>query len=95
MYKQYKQICLQNGMVSQFITFRRAREFKNEVACNILKQMNSKLGGDLYIMSFPKELSQRTMILGVDVCHAGPNSIVGFCASINKDLSQYFSAKII
>ncbi len=70
-------------MVSQFLTYRRARDFKNEIACNILKQMNSKMGGDLFLMSFPKELSKNTMILGIDVCHAGPNSIVGFCASIN------------
>jgi aubergine-like protein len=35
------------------------------------------------------------MLLGIDVAHAGKNSIVGFCATVNRELSQYFSEKII
>jgi len=31
------------------------------------------------------------MLIGIDVCHAGANSVVGFVASINKDMSQYYS----
>ena len=34
------------------------------------------------------------MLIGIDVCHSGPSSIVGFCASINKERSQYYSEKI-
>jgi hypothetical protein len=56
--------------------------------------MNSKMGGDLFNITFPKEILPRTMIMGIDVCHSGPNSIVGFCASINPQMSQYFSTKI-
>lgn len=33
----------------------------------------------------------KTMLIGIDVCHAGGNSIVGFAASINKEMSQYYS----
>jgi len=36
----------------------------------------------------------KTMLIGIDVCHSGPQSIVGFCASINKNMSQYYSEKI-
>ena len=62
------------------------------VASNILKQINSKAGGDLYNLKFPDKMAnQRTMLVGIDVCHAGPNSIVGFAASTNKEMSQYFS----
>ena len=64
------------------------------IATNVLRQMNSKLGGDLFNLSFPKELLPNTMLIGMDVCHSGPTSIVGFCASINKELSQYYSEKI-
>lgn len=54
--------------------------------------MNSKMGGDLYTMKFPDRLSQeRAMLIGIDVCHAGGNSIVGFAASINPEMSQYYS----
>lgn len=56
--------------------------------------MNSKLGGDLFNIAFSKELSLNTMLIGIDVCHAGPSSIVGFCASINREMSQYYSEKI-
>lgn len=35
------------------------------------------------------------MLIGIDVCHAGPQSIVGFSASINKEMSQYYSDYLI
>lgn len=35
------------------------------------------------------------MLIGIDVCHAGPRSTVGFSASINKQLSQYYSNYIV
>ena len=65
------------------------------VASNILRQINSKLGGDLFNLRFGKELFPRTMLIGIDVCHSGPQSIVGFCATVNPTLSQYYSEKII
>lgn len=39
--------------------------------------------------------SMRTMLIGIDVCHAGPKSVVGFAASINKAMSQYYSEYLI
>lgn len=63
-------------------------KFNLAKATNILRQINSKAGGDLYNLKFPEELnSKRTMLIGIDVCHAGPQSIVGFSASINKEMS--------
>ena len=53
------------------------------VASNVMKQINSKLGGDLYNLKFPDNMSKNTMLIGIDVCHQGDHSIVGFCASIN------------
>lgn len=35
------------------------------------------------------------MLIGIDVCHAGGKSIVGFAASTNKEMSQYFSDFIV
>jgi polyribonucleotide nucleotidyltransferase len=65
------------------------------VASNILKQMNSKIGGELYTMEFPKEISSKTMLIGIDVCHQGKKSVVGFCASINTQMSKYYSQRIV
>jgi hypothetical protein len=67
---------------------RNASKFNLSKATNILKQMNSKSGGDLYYLKFPEVLDQkRTMLIGIDVCHAGPQSVVGFSASINPQMS--------
>lgn len=65
------------------------------VASNVLRQINSKLGGDLYQLKFSPHLSPLTMLIGMDVCHSGPMSIVGFCASINETRSQYWSERIV
>jgi len=39
------------------------------VASNIIKQIDSKIGGELYSVDFPKEVLPRTMLIGIDVCH--------------------------
>ena len=81
---------------SQVVTVRNAFKFNLSKATNILRQINSKLGGDLYTLRFPERMAtMRPMLLGIDVCHAGPQSIVGFSATINPELSQYFSDYIV
>jgi hypothetical protein len=83
-YKQYKSVCYRHDCVSQCIRYQNfGRGMNLSVASNILRQINSKLGGDLFNLKFAKDLHQRTMLIGIDVCHSGPNSIVGFCASVN------------
>ena len=57
-------------------------------ASNVLKQINSKSGGNLYKMVFPEAMrSMRTMLIGIDVCHEGMMSVVGFAASNNREMS--------
>jgi len=74
------------------VTFRNGSKFNLSKATNILRQINSKAGGDLYYLKFPQVLDKkRTMLIGIDVCHSGPKSIVGFSASINPKMSQYYS----
>lgn len=60
----------------------RTIERDNErVYMNILRQINAKLGGDLWRMSFSPEISKKTMLVGIDVCHKGKSSFIGFVAS--------------
>lgn len=88
LYKQYKSVCYSLNLVSQCIRYQNFGKGMNmSVASNVLRQMNSKLGGDLFNLKFAKELASPTMLIGIDVCHSGPNSIVGFCASVNKQRS--------
>ena len=35
------------------------------------------------------------MLIGIDVCHSGPSSIVGLACSINKEMSQYYSEYLV
>ena len=54
------------------------------VASNIMKQINSKVGGESIRVKFPPFMQkERVMVIGIDVCHAGQKSVVGFAASTN------------
>lgn len=87
---------LRYQICSQVVTFRNAKSFNLSKATNVIRQMNSKCGGDLYNLKMPTVLdNKRTMLIGIDVCHAGPKSIVGFAASINPEMSQYYSERIV
>ena len=87
-YKMYKQVFGEYQIPSQVVTCRLGKKFDLSKASNILKQINSKTGGNLYHMVFPNKLEQmRTMLIGIDVCHAGSHSIVGFAASNNREMS--------
>lgn len=87
-YQMFKEVMHQYRMPSQVITTRNGFKFNLSKATNILRQVNSKAGGDLYHLKFPEALEKkRTMLIGIDVCHAGPQSIVGFSASTNKEMS--------
>jgi len=95
-YPMMKEVMMQFSCPSQVITTRNANKFALAKATNILRQINSKMGGDLYYMKFPQVLEQKhCMLIGIDVCHAGPQSIVGFTASTNREMSQYYNNYIV
>ena len=95
-YPMFKEVFQEFSICSQVVTRRNAEKFNLSKATNILKQINSKIGGDLFYMKFPKTMeNMRTMLIGIDVCHAGPQSIVGFAASTNKEMSQYYSEYLV
>lgn len=72
------------------------KKFNLSKASNILRQVNSKLGGDLYTMKFPEAMNKRrTMLIGIDVSHEGAQSIVGFAASVNAEMTQYYSDYLV
>jgi hypothetical protein len=95
-YPMYKLAFDKYRMPSQVVTSRNARGFNPSKATNIIRQMNSKCGGDLFTMQFPASMdSIKTMLIGIDVCHSGKQSVVGFAASTNKAMSQYYSDYIV
>ena len=95
-YRMYKELFHEFKIPSQVITARNGRSFNLSKASNILRQINSKIEGDLFELKFPQAMSKmKTMLIGIDVCHAGPSSVVGFAASTNPEMSQYYSEYIV
>ena len=95
-YERQKQLFRLYQIPSQIVTAKNGAKFNLSKATNVLKQMNSKMGGDLFYLKFPDKMNNmKTMLIGIDVCHAGGNSIVGFAASVNKEMSQYYSDFIV
>ena len=95
-YSMYKELFHEFRIPSQVIRSHNAIKFNMSKASNILRQINSKIQGDLFSLKFPAIMDEmRTMLIGIDVCHAGPKSVVGFAASTNREMSQYYSEYIV
>ena len=54
-----------------FVANRTIVKDNDRIFLNIIRQMNAKFGGDLWRMSFGEEISNQTMLVGIDVCHKG------------------------
>ena len=95
-YPKIKSIFTRKNIMSQVILKQTAKRINLSVASNIMKQINSKLGGDSVRMKMPDFVAKdKVMVIGIDVCHAGKKSVVGFTASKNASLTQYYSDIII
>ena len=60
-----------NPIISQFVTAKTINRDNDRIYLNIVRQINAKLGGDLWRMNFGTEISNKTMLVGIDVCHKG------------------------
>jgi hypothetical protein len=78
-------------MISQFVTSKTINRDNDRIYLNIVRQINAKLGGDLWRMSFGPEISPKTMLVGIDVCHKGKQSIIGFVATYDPFLCKYYT----
>lgn len=63
----------------------------DRIFLNIIRQMNAKFGGDLWRMQFGSEISDQTMLVGIDVCHKGKQSTIGFCATYDPHMCKYYA----
>jgi len=87
-YPKIKSIFTRKDIMSQVILKMNARKMNLSVASNVMKQINSKIGGDSVRMKMPAFVEQKkVMVIGIDVCHAGKKSVVGFAASKNLSLT--------
>ena len=60
------------------------------VYSNILKQLNAKVGLDLYRIDTMIEF-QGAMVVGIDVVNKGRQAFVGLSASYQKQITQHYS----
>jgi hypothetical protein len=66
------------------------------VATNIMKQVNSKIGGESIRIKLPEFMrTEHVMVIGIDVCHSGKKSVVGFVATTNPSCTSAYSDIII
>jgi hypothetical protein len=63
----------------------------DRIFLNIVRQINAKLGGDLWRLDYGSEISNKTMLVGIDVCHKGKQSIIGFAASYDQYMCKYYT----
>lgn len=90
-YKGIKEIFTDLNVLSQCIRRFTCQRMNMSVASNIMKQINSKLGGESVRIKLPRFMSaSKVMVVGMDVCHASKNSIVGFVASTNPACTSFY-----
>jgi len=78
-------------VISQFVSSKTIQKYNDRIYINILRQINAKLGGDLWRLNFGSEISRKTMLVGIDVCHKGKQSIIGFCATYDEHMCKYYT----
>ena len=95
LYQPIKHYLNQNVPIASQIVKKRTisrRKDNNSIISNILRQINVKLGGDLWHLSYALDfIKKSTMVVGIDVCHHYEESIIGFCASYDKFFSKFYS----
>ncbi len=93
LYKEIKKHSLiEKGYLSQVVLRENLSDKKGMSVCsNIVKQINSKLGGCCYKIQFDKNIAAKNlMVVGVDSSHiSGKRTGVAMCASIDKQFTRY------
>nr|DBA32427.1 TPA: hypothetical protein GDO54_000221 [Pyxicephalus adspersus] len=92
-----KYLCVDHPVPSQCVVARTLGKPQTvmSVCTKIALQMNCKLGGELWSVEIPMD---KLMIIGIDIYHdtlAGKKSIAGFVASMNKEMTRWFSRCVV
>ena len=95
-YDKVKRLLTELCLLSQVVTKQTSRRINLSVASNIVKQINAKVGGESIRIQMPKAIQKEyVMAIGIDVCHAGANSIVGFNATLDKYYNNSYNDFIV
>ncbi|KAL0478177.1 RNAi component PIWI/Argonaut [Acrasis kona] len=97
-YHAVKRVCQEKGVLSQCAYWSTIESDNMSKTQKIAVQIVTKLGGAPWTLNYNMNT---TMIVGLDVYHSGEivnrkkSSIVGLCASMGGDQSQYYSKVMI
>ncbi|KAL4223114.1 Piwi-like protein 1 [Mactra antiquata] len=85
--------CVDHPVPSQVIVSRTLskKQMMMSVATKVAIQLNCKLGGEVWALEIPLK---NIMVVGIDTYHDSAKkgqSVVGFIASMNKNLTRYYS----
>ena len=95
-YGKIKHIFTKHDVMTQVVLKFTCKKMNMSVATNVMKQVNSKIGGESIRIKFPSFMStEKVMIIGIDVCHSGRKSVVGFIATTNSNATSFYSDIII
>lgn len=95
-YSKYKNLFTKQNVMTQVVLKQTCRRMNLSIASNIMKQINSKIGGESIRIKFPEFMhKEKVMVIGIDVCHAGKKSVVGFVATTNPSCTSAYSDIII
>ncbi|KAM3131412.1 hypothetical protein pb186bvf_016484 [Paramecium bursaria] len=100
LYSALKKFCFQEKGISHQNILTKFLKNKNTkaVASKIAQQMSVKLGFPLWATPRPKGVSEKTMVVGIDIFHKliqGKNSCLGFVAHLDGDCQTIFAKNII
>jgi hypothetical protein len=99
--KQYKYIKklldTKKGLISQCVCANHKKVTNITCVSNIVRQINAKLGGDLYSIELPEEIPENTMFVGIDVCHheGKKGSVVGFYSNAYTNLARCYCDTVV
>ena len=95
LYSTIKDFCSGRvGVPSQVVVNKSLQKNAMSVCSKILIQMNVKIGFEPWFTQIPEGLPKNTMVIGADVFHRfdrAMNSCIGFCASIDPLMGQFYS----
>lgn len=94
-YKNIKRWSLkpENPKVTQVtLTSTLAKKGFASILTKILLQIASKVGNVPWAPRVPSSVPQRTMLVGIDSCKVGSHKVVGYCCTINKEMTKFHSS---
>ena len=91
-YPVIKGWAVKNGLITQFVKDKTLRKQKAlmKICGNLCLQINSKMGGEIWKVEYPKEIPRKTMVVGIDITRDKGFTCLGVTTSYNPTFTKYY-----